>query len=65
MADIKCAGGCETILGNIELEINEEYRGDSYYGMYCENCPLPVSEKSELDLLKEQIQKLIDKQNNV
>lgn len=64
--DIKCSGGCNTILGHVELEDGQEYQGDAYYGMYCENCPLPTMPQveSELDILKRQMQELLAKKNN-
>jgi len=60
IVDIKCAGGCNTVLGSVELEEGQEYQGDVFYGMYCETCSLPVKQESELDILKKQVQELLN-----
>lgn len=61
--EIKCSGGCDTVLGSVELGNGEFYKGDTYYGMYCESCPLPEKSESELDLLKKQMQEILDNKN--
>ena len=42
--DIKCAGGCGTILASVELTEGQEYQGDAFYGMYCDECTRPKEE---------------------
>ena len=56
--NIKCTCGCGKILGQVETEF--EYLGDSYYCMYAEGCDIPLIPKTELELLKKELQDLKD-----
>jgi hypothetical protein len=42
--DIHCAGGCGTVLGSVELENEEDFKGDAYYQNYCDDCKKPNQE---------------------
>ncbi|CAB4219939.1 hypothetical protein UFOVP1624_25 [uncultured Caudovirales phage] len=45
--DIHCAGGCGTVLGSVELENEEDFKGDAYYQNYCDDCVKPNTEPVE------------------
>jgi hypothetical protein len=36
--EIKCIGGCGTVLGTVELEEGETFKGDSAYHLCCDSC---------------------------
>ena len=37
--DIKCADGCDTVLGSVDLDTTKgKYRGDAQYGFLCDPC---------------------------
>ena len=44
--EIKCAGGCGAVLGTVEVEKEEDFKGDNTYQMYCDNCPKPNVEET-------------------
>jgi len=43
--DIHCAGGCGTVLGSVEVENEQDFKGDDSYQMYCDNCVKPNEEQ--------------------
>ena len=45
--EIHCAGGCGTVLGIVELENEEDFKGDAYYQNYCDDCVKPNTEPVE------------------
>lgn len=45
--DIHCAGGCGTVLGSVEVENEEDFKGDAYYQNYCDDCKKPNQEPTE------------------
>jgi hypothetical protein len=53
--DIHCAGGCGTVLGSVELENEEDFKGDAYYQNYCDDCVKPNTEPVEEVIVEEVI----------
>ena len=53
--DIHCAGGCGTVLGSVELENEEDFKGDAYYQNYCDDCKKPNQEPDEEVIVEEPI----------
>ena len=45
--EIHCAGGCGTVLGSVEVENEEDFKGDAYYQNYCDDCVKPNTEPVE------------------
>lgn len=43
-ADIHCAGGCGKVIASTEIEKEEDFKGDAFYGMYCDECTRPKEE---------------------
>lgn len=52
--EIKCAGGCGAILGSVEVEKEEDFKGDAYYQNYCDDCKKPNQEPTEEAPIDEQ-----------
>ena len=46
--EIKCSGGCGKVLASIELEEGQVYQGDTFFAMYCDECPKPNIEDTPL-----------------
>ena len=45
---INCADRCGTELGTVELSEDEEYKGDEFYGMLCDDCVIKRKQKGEM-----------------
>ena len=56
--NIKCANGCDTILGSVELDDISNFKGHAGYSMYCGNCNRTQKKESELEKLKKEIEEL-------